>query len=95
MADSGVDAIGLDWTVDISEARKTVGKKVSLQGNLDPQILMSNEKKIEKEVNYILESFGYGSGHIFNLGHGISQFTPPDHVNFLIECVHKNSKKFH
>ena len=91
----GIDGVGLDWTVNLSEARKIVGKKVSLQGNLDPQILMASEKKIESEVKKLLLSYGSGSGHVFNLGHGFSKYTPPENVKFLIECVHSNSRKYH
>lgn len=77
IADIGCDAVGLDWTIDIGEARRRVGDKVSLQGNLDPSVLFASPEVIAAEVEKILLSYGAGSGHVFNLGHGISQFTPP------------------
>ncbi len=95
IADSGCDALGLDWTIDIGEARRRVGDKVALQGNLDPSILFSSPEVISREVGHILASFGKGSGHVFNLGHGISQFTPPESAAALVEAVHAQSPKFH
>lgn len=91
----GADALGLDWTVDIGEARKRVGDRVALQGNLDPAILLSTPEAIEREVGVILASYGHGSGHVFNLGHGITQFTPPENAGVLIESVHHLSKQYH
>lgn len=88
MSNSGCDAIGLDWTIDIGDARQRVGKKVALQGNLDPAVLLSNPETIQREAKKILKSYGSGSGHIFNLGHGISQHVPPEHVTVLVETVH-------
>jgi uroporphyrinogen decarboxylase len=95
MADIGADALGLDWTIDIGEARRRVGDKVALQGNLDPAVLLSNPQAIEKEVATILASYGKGSGHVFNLGHGITQFTPPENAAALIEAVHSLSRPYH
>ena len=95
MADIGVDALGLDWTVDIGEARKRVGDQVALQGNLDPAILLSNPQAIEREVANILASYGSGSGHVFNLGHGITQFTPPENAGAMIDAVHAISRQYH
>jgi uroporphyrinogen decarboxylase len=95
MADIGADALGLDWTVDIGEARKRVGNQVALQGNLDPAILLSNPQAIEREVANILASYGSGSGHVFNLGHGITQFTPPENAAIFIDAVHQLSKPYH
>ncbi|SER10212.1 uroporphyrinogen decarboxylase [Nitrosomonas sp. Nm51] len=95
IADIGCDAIGLDWTIDIGEARRQVGGQVALQGNLDPSVLFSSPQVIAKEVEKILTSFGNGSGHVFNLGHGISQFTPPEHAAALVEAVHSLSRRFH
>jgi uroporphyrinogen decarboxylase len=93
IADIGCNAVGLDWTVDIGEARRRVGHKVALQGNLDPNVLFAAPEKISVEAEKILASFGAGdTGHVFNLGHGISQFTPPEHVNVLVKTVH-NSRK--
>jgi uroporphyrinogen decarboxylase len=91
----GVDALGLDWTVDIGEARKRVGDKVALQGNLDPAILLSTPEAIEKEVANILTSYGHGHGHVFNLGHGITQWTPPEHAAAMLAAVRSLSPKFH
>jgi uroporphyrinogen decarboxylase len=91
MADSGADALGLDWTIDIGEARRRVGGRVALQGNMDPAVLFSPPAAIEREAKRILERFGRGPGHVFNLGHGVSQFTPPEHVQALVEAVHRHS----
>ncbi|MBU3735942.1 MAG: uroporphyrinogen decarboxylase [Methylobacterium sp.] len=91
----GADALGLDWTVDIAEARKRVGDKVALQGNLDPAILLATPEAVEKEVAAILAGYGKGSGHIFNLGHGITQHTPPEHAAAMIAAVHRLSRAYH
>jgi uroporphyrinogen decarboxylase len=91
MADCGADALGLDWTIDIGAARARVGDRVALQGNMDPNVLFAPPAAIEREAKRILASFGRGPGHVFNLGHGISQFTPPEHVHALVEAVHRNS----
>ncbi|MDP1787576.1 uroporphyrinogen decarboxylase [Nitrosomonas sp.] len=95
IADIGCDAVGLDWTIDIGEARRRVGDKVALQGNLDPSVLFASPGVIAAEVEKILTSYGNGSGHVFNLGHGISQFTPPENAAALVEAVHTLSRKFH
>ncbi len=95
IADSGCDAIGLDWTVDIGEARRRVGDKVALQGNLDPAVLFSNPETIRAEVGKILHSYGHGSGHVFNLGHGISQFTQPENAAAMVAAVHELSRQYH
>jgi len=89
----GCDAVGLDWTTDIGAARRRVGDKVALQGNLDPVALFAQPDKIAQEARAILDAFGPGSGHVFNLGHGISQFTPPEHVAALVNAVHEHSRK--
>jgi uroporphyrinogen decarboxylase len=89
----GCDAVGLDWTTDIGAARRRVGDKVALQGNLDPVALFAQPEKIAQEARAILDAFGPGSGHVFNLGHGISQFTPPEHVAALVDAVHEHSRK--
>ena len=94
-ANIGADALGLDWTVDIGEARKRVGDKVALQGNMDPAILLSTPVAIEREVGDILASYGTGNGHVFNLGHGITQFTPPENAGAMIEAVHRLSRQYH
>ena len=89
----GCDAVGLDWTIDIGEARRRVGDKVTLQGNLDPNVLFAQPEIVAAEARKVLDSFGHGNtGHVFNLGHGISQFTPPDSVTALVETVHSHSR---
>ncbi|MFH1495375.1 MAG: uroporphyrinogen decarboxylase [Pseudomonadota bacterium] len=95
IAASGCDAIGLDWTVDIGEARHRVGDKVALQGNLDPAVLFSEPEIIHAEVGKVLQSYGHGSGHVFNLGHGISQFTKPENAAAMVEAVHELSRQYH
>lgn len=95
IADIGCDAVGLDWTIDIGEARRRVGDKVALQGNLDPSVLFAKPEVIAAEVEKILMSYGNGSGHVFNLGHGISQFTPPENAAALVNAVHTLSRRFH
>jgi uroporphyrinogen decarboxylase len=95
----GCDAVGLDWTIDIGEARRRVGKQVCLQGNLDPCVLFASPEQIAAEAKEVLDSFhsqgGSKGSHVFNLGHGISQFTPPEHVTTLVETVHDYSKILH
>ncbi|MES3025011.1 MAG: uroporphyrinogen decarboxylase [Pseudomonadota bacterium] len=96
IADIGADAVGLDWTVDLARARALVGHKVALQGNLDPAILFASPEQIRAEVERTLDAYGVpgaGSGHVFNLGHGISQFTPPESVTAMVEAVHSHSRK--
>ncbi|HUX91790.1 MAG TPA: uroporphyrinogen decarboxylase [Gallionellaceae bacterium] len=95
IANIGSDAVGLDWTMDIGVARQRVGNKVALQGNLDPNVLFATPEVIRNEVEKILASYGFGSGHVFNLGHGISQFTNPDNAAALVAAVHELSKKYH
>ena len=95
LAHCGADAIGLDWTTDIGKARSRVGDRVALQGNLDPAVLLSAPEVIRREAGKILAGFGNGNGHVFNLGHGVSQFTPPEHVAALVETVHSGSPQFH
>ena len=93
IADIGCDAVGLDWTIDIGDARRRVGDKVALQGNLDPNVLFAQPEIVAAEAKKVLDSFGHGNtGHVFNLGHGISQFTPPDSVTALVETVHSHSR---
>ena len=91
----GCDAVGLDWTVDIGAARARVGMRVALQGNLDPAILLSSAQVVQREAAAILASYGKGNGHVFNLGHGISQHTPPENVAALIETVRTTSVAYH
>lgn len=94
-AEIGADALGLDWSVDIGQARTRVGNKVALQGNMDPAILLSTPKAIEKEVASILASYGHGHGHVFNLGHGITQFTPPENAHAMLKAVKNLSPQYH
>jgi uroporphyrinogen decarboxylase len=91
IATSGCDAIGVDWTIELGEARKRVGDKVALQGNLDPAVLASTPEIIQRQVAAVLASYGPGPGHVFNLGHGITPGMPPDNVHALVEAVHKLS----
>ncbi len=94
-AEIGADALGLDWAVDIGSARKRVGDKVALQGNLDPAILLSTPEAIEKEVASVLASYGHGHGHVFNLGHGITQWTPPENAAAMLQAVRSHSIQYH
>ncbi len=91
----GADALGLDWTVDIGSARQRVGAQVALQGNLDPAILLSTPEAIEKEVVKVLQSYGHGHGHVFNLGHGITQLTPPENAAAMLDAVRTHSRQYH
>ena len=87
------DVVGLDWTVNLGTARARIGDKVALQGNIDPNVLFAEPEQIRAEVTRTLESFGPHSGHIFNLGHGISQHTPPERVAVLVDTVHEVSRR--
>jgi uroporphyrinogen decarboxylase len=100
IADIGCDAVGLDWTTDLGEARRRVGGRVALQGNLDPMALFASPDKVAAEARRVLDSFGADAadgnnpgGHVFNLGHGISQFTPPENVKVLVDTVHSHSRR--
>jgi uroporphyrinogen decarboxylase len=95
MAETGCDALGVDWTLDLADARRRVGDKVALQGNMDPSILYAKPERIVAEVKTILESYGQGNGHVFNLGHGIHQHIDPDHVDAFINAVHEHSAAYH
>jgi uroporphyrinogen decarboxylase len=95
IADVGCDVIGLDWTVDIEKARMMVGSYVALQGNLDPTILYAPPERIRAGVKKVLEKFGKGPGHIFNLGHGILPDIPVDHARALVQAVKEESVKYH
>jgi uroporphyrinogen decarboxylase len=95
IADSGCDCVGLDWTIEIGRARGLIGDKVSLQGNMDPSILYSSPASIRAEVARILESYGSGNGHVFNLGHGITPEVDPANVAVFIESVHELSAQYH
>jgi uroporphyrinogen decarboxylase len=93
IADSGCDAVGLDWCVDIGQARRLIGDRVALQGNLDPAVLRAPAAVVAAEARRILDGFGPGPGHVFNLGHGISPDISPDRVAALVDAVHNNSVK--
>jgi uroporphyrinogen decarboxylase len=95
LAGAGADALGVDWQTPLGEARRRVGSRVALQGNMDPMALFGTPAAIEREVQRVLDAFGRGSGHVFNLGHGISQHTPPEHVAVLVEAVHRRSVGAH
>jgi len=95
MADAGYDALGLDWQTNIGAARARVGEKVALQGNLDPVSLYAQPAIIKEKVQAILHSYGQGSGHIFNLGHGILPDVNPDHVKAMVDAVHELSPVYH
>ena len=95
LAESGADVLGLDWTMNIGDVRKQVGDRVALQGNLDPTILYADHEKIKYEARKILQSFGKGSGHIFNLGHGILPDVPPENLKALVDFVKEESVSYH
>ncbi|MFP4247598.1 MAG: uroporphyrinogen decarboxylase family protein, partial [Halochromatium sp.] len=95
MAETGCDALGVDWTTDLADARKLVRDKVALQGNLDPCILYASPERIEREVGRVLASYGRGSGHVFNLGHGIHPDVNPDHAAAMVAAVHEQSRPYH
>jgi uroporphyrinogen decarboxylase len=92
IAASGADVVGLDWTVDLAAARQRVGGRVALQGNLDPMVLFGGEAAVRAEARRVLDSHGPGPGHVFNLGHGINQHTPPEAVAALVDEVHRHSR---
>ncbi len=92
MADTGCDALGLDWTQDISNARQRVGEKVALQGNMDPSVLYASAEVVKSEVKKVIAGFGKGNGHVFNLGHGIHQHIDPENVSVLVDAVHEYGK---
>jgi uroporphyrinogen decarboxylase len=89
MANSGCDALGLDWTTDIGLARERVGSRVALQGNMDPAVLHASPAAIREEVRRIVGCYGPHAGHVFNLGHGITPEVPPEHAGVFIEAVHE------
>jgi uroporphyrinogen decarboxylase len=95
LAATGCDALGVDWTVELSDARARVGGRVALQGNLDPCILFAQPERIRREVVRVLDSYGAGPGHVFNLGHGILPETPPEHAAAMVAAVHEASRAAH
>jgi uroporphyrinogen decarboxylase len=91
----GCDAVGVDWTVNLGRARALIGERCAIQGNLDPMVLMAGADQIRTETKKVLDAFGApaaGAGHVFNLGHGISQFTPPESVSVLVDTIHEYSR---
>ncbi|MCP1373561.1 uroporphyrinogen decarboxylase [Dyella lutea] len=88
MADTGCTALGVDWTVDLADARRAVAGRVALQGNLDPAILRAGPDVVRREARAVLDSYGNHPGHVFNLGHGITPEVDPDHVAALVDEVH-------
>ena len=95
IATTGCDAVGLDWTTDLHEARQRIGNSVSLQGNMDPNLLYASKQRIVDEVGAILQQYGRGSGHVFNLGHGIHPTIDPEKVETLVNAVHELSIPYH
>lgn len=95
MTETHCNVLGVDWLTGLDEARSRVGNKVALQGNLDPAVLLTSPEIIRQEVARILSEYGHGSGHIFNLGHGITPEVPPDHVAILVDAVHTLSRAYH
>jgi len=95
IAATGCDAVGLDWTINIGDAKRRVGDKVALQGNMDPSMLHGTPDRIRQEVGTILEDFGRGDGHVFNLGHGITPDVDPENAGVFINAVHELSAQYH
>ena len=95
MAGTGCDALGVDWTTDLADARRVVAGRVALQGNLDPSVLYAPPAEIRAQVARVLASFGHGPGHVFNLGHGIHPDVPPEHALAMVEAVHELSPQYH
>ena len=94
MADTGCDALGVDWTTDLATARALVDDRVALQGNLDPCVLYASPERIRSEVERVLQSYGKGPGHVFNLGHGIHPDVNPEHAAALVAAVHELSPAY-
>jgi len=95
LANIGADVISIDWTHNIGEVRKQIGDKVAIQGNLDPTVLYGSTDVIRREAVKVLDSYGKGSGHIFNLGHGILPDISPANTKALVEIVKEESKRYH
>ena len=95
IAATGCDALGVDWTTDLGDARTRVGNSVALQGNMDPSVLYASAERIRHEVGVVLESYGKGHGHVFNLGHGIHQHIEPEKVAVAVDAVHELSRPYH
>jgi uroporphyrinogen decarboxylase len=95
IAATGCDGIGLDWTVEIGDIRERTAGRVALQGNLDPSVLYASPQRIREEVARVLASYGQGSGHVFNLGHGITPDVDPEHAGAMVAAVHELSREYH
>ena len=95
IAATGCSAIGLDWTVDIGDARRRLGDGITLQGNLDPAVMLTNPEVVAAQTRRIVDAMGSGGRHIFNLGHGITPEVPPEHVSVLVDTVHEHSRRYH
>jgi len=95
IAASGCSAVGVDWTVDLGEARRRVGGRVALQGNLDPALMLTTPDIIAEQARAALDAYGSGPGHVFNLGHGVTPGVPPEHVTTLVDTVHDYSRRYH
>ncbi len=95
IAATGCSAVGVDWTIDLGQARARIGASVALQGNLDPAVMLTSPSVVAAEARRTLDSFGHGPGHVFNLGHGITPEVPPEHVQHLVDTVHEYSRRFH
>ena len=93
LADTGCTALGVDWTIDIADARTRVGDRVALQGNLDPAVLAASPDAIRAQARAVLDGFGAHPGHVFNLGHGITPDIDPEHVAVLVDAVHEMSRR--
>ena len=95
IAATGADVVGLDWTVDIGEARRSLEDAVALQGNLDPHALYADPSRIREEVKVILSKYGRGTGHVFSLGHGILPDVPVENAQALVKAVQEESRVYH
>jgi len=95
MSQTGCDALGVDWTTDLADARRAVAGRVALQGNLDPCVLYASPERIREEVAAVLASYGHGTGHVFNLGHGITPDVNPEHAGAMVAAVHELSPAYH
>lgn len=95
LADTGADALGVDWTIGLDEARRATGDRVALQGNLDPALLHASPAAIRREVGKVLAAYGHGHGHVFNLGHGITPDIDPEHLGAAVQAVRELSPAYH
>ena len=95
MADTGCDALGVDWTCELADARRYTGDRVALQGNVNPAVLRESPEEIRAAVDHALKSYGTGPGHVFNLGHGITPDIDPEHLGVLVDAVHELSPAYH